>query len=140
MEGNGKKVVWDFEFNARKSNIHRRPDAILEDTEKKEILIVDMACPMECNVLQKTTEKLRNYGQLAYEIRERRPGYRVSIVPLVIGCLGAGVSSFKKYARKIIDDEKLLERTTLEMVKTIVFNSETIMRKVLSGLVQPLYN
>ena len=99
-----------------------------------------MACPMECNVLQKTNEKLQNYGQLAYEFFEKRPGYNVSIVPLVIGCLGAGVSSFTKYARKIIQEDKLLERTTQDMVQTVVFHSETIMRKVLSGLIQPLYD
>ena len=135
VEGNGKKVLWDFEFKARKKNIHRRPDVVIEDNEKKEIFIIDMACPMESNVEKKTNEKLRNYSQLAFEIREKRPNFKVVIVPLVIGCLGAGVKSFLSYSQKLIRDEKILKWTTQEMIKTIVFHSETIMRKVTSKLI-----
>ena len=97
----------DVEFKARKTNIHRRPDTVLENTEKKEILVVDMACPIECNVSQKTNGKLRNYSQLAYKMREKRPRYKVIIVPLVIGCLGAGVKFFLKYAKQLIQDKKI---------------------------------
>ena len=135
VEGNGKKVLWDFEFKARKRNIHRRPDVIIEDNEKKEIFIIDMACPMESNVEAKTNEKFRNYGQLAFEIREKRPNFKVVIVPLVIGCLGGGVKAFLNFARKLIPNEKLLKWVTREMIKTIVFYSETIMRKVTSKLI-----
>ena len=136
VEGKGKKVLWDFEFVARKKNIHRRPDVIIEDEVKKEIFIIDMACPMECNILQKVNEKLRNYSQLSFEIREKRPRYKVVIVPLVIGCLGGGVKTFMKYAKQLISDEKLLASITQEMGKTIVFHSETIMRKLTSKLIQ----
>ena len=38
VEGKGKKVLWDFEFAARKKNIHRRPDVIIEDEVKKKSL------------------------------------------------------------------------------------------------------
>ena len=51
-----------------------------------------MACPMESNIVAKTNEKLRNYCQLAFELREKRPDFKVYIVPLVIGCLGGGVN------------------------------------------------
>ena len=135
IEGNGKKVLWDFEFRARKRNIHRRPDVIIEDKNKKEVYIIDMACPMECNILAKTTEKLRNYCQLSFELREKRRDFKVYIVPLVIGCLGGGVESFSKYAKLLISDEHLLKWITQDMVKTIVFHSETIMRKVISKLI-----
>ena len=36
-------------------------------------------------------EKLEKYQQLAFEIRERRPGYKVIVIPIVIGCLGGGM-------------------------------------------------
>ena len=95
-----------------------------------------MAWPTECNIIQKVNEKLRNYSQLSFEIREKRPRYKVVIVPLVIGCLGGGVKTFMKYAKQLISDEKLLASITQEMVKTIVFHSETIMRKLTSKLIQ----
>ena len=41
-----------------------------------------------------------------------------------------------KEAKNLIRDEKILENITQEMVKTIVFHSETIMRKLTSKLIQ----
>ena len=96
-----------------------------------------MACPMECNIVKKTTEKLSKYRQLAFDVREKRHGYRVTVVPLIIGCCGGGIQNFSQYAKKLITDMKLLEWITQEMVKTVVFDSESIMRKVVSGLIQP---
>jgi hypothetical protein len=49
-----------------------------------------MACPMEDGIDRKGKEKLQKYQQLAYGIRERRPGYKVTVLPIVIGCLGGG--------------------------------------------------
>ena len=106
--------------------------------EKKCIWILDMACPMERNIIKKTTEKLSNYRQLAFDVREKRHGYRVTVVPLIIGCCGGGVQNFSQYAKKLITDMKVLEWITQEMVKTVVFDSESIMRKVMSGLIQPM--
>ena len=83
-------MVWDFEFKTRKKTKARRPDVILEDKELKDIYIVDMSCPMEDNVAKKRADKIKKYGQLAFETRERRPGYYVEVLPLIIGSLGGG--------------------------------------------------
>ena len=34
--------------------------------------------------------------QLAYEIKERRPEYRVEIIAVVIGCVGGGAEKLKE--------------------------------------------
>ena len=44
LENDRAKLLWDFEFNLRKTTAARRPDLILEDKEKKYIWICDMAC------------------------------------------------------------------------------------------------
>ena len=54
------KLVWDFEFNLWKVIAARRPDLILEDKEKKNIWICDMACPQEINVEEKGTKSEQN--------------------------------------------------------------------------------
>ena len=41
--------------------------------------------------MEKGNEKQTKYRQLAFELRERRVGYNVVVVPLVIGALGGGV-------------------------------------------------
>ena len=95
-----------------------------------------MACPMESNIERKIVEKLTKYRQLAYEIRERRKEYLVEIVPLVIGCCGGGFGKVVNGMNKTIEEENISIRTAREMQKTVVMESETIIRKVLSGLIQ----
>ena len=91
---NGKtKLVWDFEFNLRKTNTSRRLDLILEDKESRKIWICDMACPQQQNIEAKRLEKLTKYTQLAYDLRKRRSGYKITVIPLIIGALGGGMKS-----------------------------------------------
>jgi hypothetical protein len=136
IENNKGKLVWDFEFHLRKTTTARRPDLILEDKEKKKIWICDMACPQQRNIDTKRLEKLTKYRQLAFEERERRPGYEIVVVPLIIGALGGGMRQITKDMAKVFENGELLKRIVGEMQKTVLMDSETILRKVLSGLVQ----
>ena len=53
LEGSTGKLVWDFEFNLRKTTTSRRPDLVLEDKERNKIWISDMACPQQANAAAK---------------------------------------------------------------------------------------
>ena len=55
---------------------------------------------------------------------------------LVISAFGAGLKELLKELEKIFEKDDLCERIVAEMQKTTLMNSETIIRKVLSGLVQ----
>ena len=138
MENDKGKLVWDFEFHLRKTTTARRPDLILEDKEKKKIWICDMACPQQRNIQAKRLDKLTKYRQLAYETRERRLGYEIMVVPLIIGALGGGVKQIFSDMGKIFEDKNILNRTICEMQKTVLMDSETTSRKVLSGLIQAI--
>ena len=138
MENDKGKLVWDFEFHLRKTTTARRPDLILEDKEKKKIWICDMACPQQRNIQAKRLDKLTKYRQLPYETRERRLGYEIMVVPLIIGALGGGVKQIFSDMGKIFEDKNILNRTICEMQKTVLMDSETASRKVLSGLIQPI--
>ena len=127
IENNKGKLVWDFEFHLRKTTTARRLDLILEDKEKKKIWICDMACPQQRNIDTKRLEKLTKYRQLAFEERERRPGYE--IVPLIIGALGGGMRQTTKDMAKVFENGELLKRIVGEMQKTVLMDSETILRK-----------
>ena len=96
-----------------------------------------MACPQENNIEAKVKEKLDKYQQLVFETRENRVGYRVEVVPLVLGCLGGGIEKLWKNVKKVIETETETERIVKEMQKTVLMGSESIMRIVLSGVVQP---
>ena len=120
----------------RKTNSARRPDVMIENDEEKKLSIVDMVCPNEKNISEKHHEKLSKYQQLAFEMREKRPEYRVEIVSIVIGCLGGGMKQVECQVKKIIKDEGGAKWTSNEMLKAVLFESESMLRKTLTGIIQ----
>ena len=62
--------------------------------------------------LKKT--KKTNYRQLAFELRERRPGFKVRVVPLVISAFGVGIKetikNWKIFLKQMICAKRLLPR------------------------------
>lgn len=136
LKGNGFKLCWDFEYRMRKTSSARRPDLTLEDEKERKIWIVDMSCPQEQNIEEATRTKLQKYQQLVFEIRERRSGYRVEVVPVIIGCLGGGIEKATTAVKKIIGDEESVIGIISTMQRTVLFEGETIIRKVLGGVVQ----
>ena len=105
IEKPGKKLVWEFEYNMRKTTTARRPELTLEDIEEGNIWIVDMAWPAEANIVETRRGKLQKYQQLAFEIRERWPGLMVEIAPLVVRCLGSGMEKLEKQIVKMIKEK-----------------------------------
>ena len=108
LENDKAKLVWDFQFNLRKPQTARRPELILETKYEKKIWICDMACPMQQNIDTKRRDKLRRYQQLAFKMRERRPGYTVAIVPIIIGALGRRMKKTMNDLTKLITKKELV--------------------------------
>ena len=80
--------------------------------------------------------KLTRYRQLAFEMRERRPAYTVTIVPIIVKALGGVMKKTMNDLTKLLTKQELVVKTGAEMQKTIQMDSETLLRKVFSGLVQ----
>ena len=95
LENDKAKQMLDFEFHLRKTTTTRRPDLILEHKIDKKIWICDMACPRQNNIGAKMAEKTTKYRQIAFETRERRPGYEVYVIPIVVGALGGGIKALR---------------------------------------------
>ena len=94
-----------------------------------------MACAQEGNTEMKIKEKMDKYRQLAFETRKKRVGYKAGIIPLVVGCLGGGIGRLLKNVFRVIGDQIKTERTVKEMQKIVLMESETVMRKILAGVV-----
>ena len=135
IQRKGYKLLWDWEHRMRTTSTARRPELTLEDESKKMIYIADMACPYESNIHEKRIEKLQKYQQLAFEMRERREQYRVTVVPLVIGWLGGGTKQLTKDIKVLFKPEDV-NSILSEMHKVVLWESDTILRKVTSGLIQ----
>ena len=109
---------------------------MIENDEEKKLWIKDMACPNGKNIGEKHREKLTKYQQLAFEMREKRPEYRVEMVPIVTGCLAGGMKQVECQVKKIIKDEGGARWTCNEMLKAVLFESESMLRKILTGIIQ----
>ena len=125
IEKDGKKLFWDCEHPTRTDCIARRHDLTLEDTSKKTVLLIHMACSNEYNKIGKRDEKFGKYNRLCSELRERRESYTVKAIPTIIGCVGGGMKELKEIFRQILeydDNDKELEwRNAREMQKTVLW-------------------
>ena len=128
--------MWDFEFHLRKTTTARRPDLILELKEDKKIWICDMVCPQQNNIEIKRIEKMTKYRQLAFETRERWPSYDVYVLPVVIGALGGCIKTLRKDLKKVSHNNELLDEVVTTMQKMVLMDSESIICRVISGLIQ----
>ena len=85
-----------------------------------------MACPQQNNIEAKRTEKLTKYRQLAFETRERHPGYEIYVVPVVVGALDGGIKALKVNLKKIFDNNELLDDVVAMIQKTVLMDRESI--------------
>ena len=95
-----------------------------------------MACPQQHNIETKRLETLTKYRQLAFEMREKRLGYEIIVVPVIIEALGGGMRKMMSDISRIFEKDEVVKKTAAEMQKTVLMDSETTLRKVLSGLIQ----
>ena len=79
---------------------------------------------------------MTKYRQIAFKTRERRPGYKVYIVPVVVGALGGGIKVLRFDLKKIFGNNELLQEIIAMIQKTILMDSESIIQRVISGLIQ----
>ena len=103
------------------------------------INLMDMACPSKKNVQEKVDEKLRKYQQLVFELRERPCGFTILIVPVtvVIVCLGGGMKdTMTRIRTNMLTNERNARDLANDMLRTILSESKSLLRKVMSGLVQ----
>ena len=57
LDNDHAKLVWDFEFNLRKTTASKGPDLTQDVKEKKILRICDMPCAEENNIVAKQDEK-----------------------------------------------------------------------------------
>ena len=69
-------------------------------------------------------------------MRERRTEYKIYVISVVIGELGGGIKEAILEVKKIFKKDDLSEKIVAEMERTVLMDSETVIRKILSGHVQ----
>ena len=112
----------------------RRPDLMLEQQNEQQLLTVDTACPNEANKTENKLKKIRKNQKLK-ELLERRLGFMVKVVPIVIGCLGRGMKQLEEDIRDLFDEKERLKIVD-KIQKNVLWESESVVRRVISGLIK----
>ena len=100
---------------------HWRPDAVVLEKNTNKCLIIDVACPVDNNLILKRNEKLDNYSELRLEVA-RKCDKETSTVPIIIGALGSIPNDLECNLKKNVE--------TLQ--KSVLLGTVNILRKVLS--------
>ena len=66
-----------------------------------------MACSIKLNKVAKRDEKIQKYQELAFEIGDRRQGFKVKIVPVIISWLGGGIRKLTNDLNELFEEKKL---------------------------------
>ena len=94
--------------------------------EKKQVWLIDVAIPGDSRIQQKELEKITKYQDLRVEV-ERLWERKATVVPVVIGALGAIPKDFKKHLSTIGIDKI----TPSQLQKAALLGTAHILRKYL---------
>ena len=120
-ENDNFKILWNFKVITDRRIDHNMPDIIFIDKREKSVKIIDIAIPMDKNVITKRFEKLRNYTNLSIELKESWELNCVSIVPIIIGSTGVIHREMKNDLGKLnfaINSNELVEMQTIALLGT----------------------
>ena len=88
VEKDRYKILWNLLIITDHEMRHNKPDIVFIDKTSKTATIIDIAIPMDRNVIAKRFEKLRNYTTLAIELKNSWNLTKISITPVIIGSTG----------------------------------------------------
>ena len=94
--------------------------------DAKECKIIDVAVPWDSRVRTEEQEKIEKYGDLKREVATMWGIKKVTVIPVIIGALGAVSKEFDKWIEKIGINLRIGH-----VQKTALLGTARILRKVL---------
>ncbi|KAL1256585.1 hypothetical protein QQF64_012130 [Cirrhinus molitorella] len=119
-------IMWDKSDFTDLTISANRPDIIVHNKKDKMCLVIDVAIPVDHNVVEKENDKLIKYKSLGIDI-SRSWNMRTQIVPFVIGALGCIKIGFQRYLDQIPG-----KPSAFEAQKIVLCGTAHILRKRLS--------
>ena len=98
------------------------------DKISKEVKVIDIAIPGDVRVCEKELEKINKYKLLKDEIARLWNVRKVTVIPIVIGALGAITTRFEKFVM-----EAGIELRVEHVQKTALLGTARILRLVLGS-------
>ena len=125
LENEEFKLLWDYDIKTDKVIKERRPDLVIVKKKARQALIVDVAIPGDSRVAMKELEKKMKYRDLAVELQRLWEMKKVSVVPIVIGALGAIPPELPNHLKTIAVEDVTIE----QLQRSAVLGTAYILRK-----------
>jgi hypothetical protein len=127
LENSNFKLLWDQNIYTDNKISARRPDMIIFNKIHRRGYIVDINCPNDTNVYKNEGNKMQKYTELKIEL-ERVWRIHFTVVPVVVGCLGAVSMRLSGFLRLIgLDDMDIIR-----LQEIVLLASCRIMRRCLT--------
>jgi hypothetical protein len=88
IEKNGKIVMWDLPLENCEGIAANRPDIVVWNTTERTAQLIDVAVPMDLNVVAKYSDKLTKYRGIEISVQKSWDLRKVRVVPIIVGALG----------------------------------------------------
>ena len=100
VENDQAKILWDFQIKTDKLVMANQPDIVLIDKKQQKAVVIDIVIPSDSNIWRKDHEKIDIYQGLKEEL-EKMWGIKATVVPVVIGALGAVTHKLGEWSRRV---------------------------------------
>ena len=125
LENEDYKILWHFSIQTDHVIEARRPDLVVVDKKERSCKIIDFAVPGDSRIEEKEKDKIEKYQDLGREL-QKIWHFKVEIVPLVVGSLGAIPKQFGNRLKEIG-----IAVGTAQVQETVLLGTARILRKVL---------
>ena len=120
------KILWDVCIQVDGQIEHRRSNILVMEKNTNKCLIIDVACPVNNNLILKRNKKLDNYSELQLEIA-RMWDKETLTVPTIIGALGSMPNDLECNLKKLG-----ISYNVVTLQKSVLLGTVNILKKVLS--------
>jgi len=120
LEGDKAKLVVDVSMPTDRDLTTRRPDIIVYLKKRNQVVILEVA--WETLLEEREKEKSNKYRELAVDLATQHPGWKVDILPIVVGSLTTLRSFRTNITRlKLFSKKEILKLTRNVQFEVICF-------------------
>jgi hypothetical protein len=120
-------IKWNVKISTNDYTEANKPDMTLINHKKKQIILIEMSCPWDKNINNKTQEKKDKYQELRQQLREQYEGYIISQSNIIVGTF-ATITTIEEEIKKI---SKKATKLISQIQRVVLINSVSIIEKFL---------
>jgi hypothetical protein len=107
-KGGKVTILWNQQMQTDRTIPNNKPDIIIRDNGKGTCILIDVAIPVDRNVIKKEAEKILKYKDLTTEI-QCMWNVKARVIAVIIGATGTVSKSFRKYVSDIPGNQGVKE-------------------------------